>query len=209
MPSFVLHKLSFSKVEKEKESGGSRTDLGQQRHVEAFSRPHLPPGAQSPEQAISSASSPQPLDYESCDQYDLKVEVQNEVPLQAAAPRAERDQARVSVQVRDVNEAPVFQENPLRTSLAEGAAPGTPVATFSARDPDTQQLQRLRCLPGTLGVKQRELIAPSPHFPARARSTAEGSHQGIGQRVEGSSVCSLTIQGVSSPMCAHIGVTLF
>ncbi|CAK6436890.1 unnamed protein product [Pipistrellus nathusii] len=85
-----------------------------------------------------------PLDYESCDQYDLKVEVQNEVPLQAAAPKPERDQARVSVQVRDVNEAPVFQENPLRTSLAEGAAPGTPVATFSARDPDTQQLQRLR-----------------------------------------------------------------
>ncbi|XP_045438544.1 cadherin-15 isoform X2 [Pipistrellus kuhlii] len=85
-----------------------------------------------------------PLDYESRDQYDLTVEVQNEVPLQAAAPRAERGQARVSVQVRDVNEAPVFQENPLRTSLAEGAAPGTPVATFSARDPDTQQLQRLR-----------------------------------------------------------------
>lgn len=87
--------------------------------------------------------------------------MQNEVPLQAAAPRAERDQARVSVQVRDVNEAPVFQENPLRTSLAEGAAPGTPVATFSARDPDTQQLQRLRCLPGTLRVKQRELITHS------------------------------------------------
>ncbi|XP_061243010.1 cadherin-15 isoform X2 [Bos javanicus] len=37
----------------------------------------------------------------------------------------------------------VVKENPLRTSLAEGAAPGTPVATFSARDPDTQQLQRL------------------------------------------------------------------
>lgn len=86
----------------------------------------------------------QPLDYESREWYDLKVAVQNEAPLQAAAPRAERGQARVSVQVRDVNEAPVFQENPLRTSLAEGAAPGTPVATFSARDPDTQQLQRLR-----------------------------------------------------------------
>ncbi|XP_070307499.1 cadherin-15 isoform X3 [Odocoileus virginianus] len=37
----------------------------------------------------------------------------------------------------------VVKENPLRTSLAEGAAPGTPVATFSARDPDTQQPQRL------------------------------------------------------------------
>ncbi|XP_057390406.1 cadherin-15 isoform X2 [Balaenoptera acutorostrata] len=84
-----------------------------------------------------------PLDFESRERYDLKVAVQNEAPLQAAAPRAARGQARVRVQVRDVNEAPVFQENPLRTSLAEGAAPGTPVATFSARDPDTQQPQRL------------------------------------------------------------------
>nr|XP_045362626.1 cadherin-15 [Camelus bactrianus] len=94
----------------------------------------------------------QPLPPDMCDlhaqlqthhRYDLRVAVQSEGPLQATAPWAERGQARVSVQVRDVNEAPVFQENPLRTSLAEGAAPGTPVATFSARDPDTQQLQRL------------------------------------------------------------------
>ena len=73
------------------------------------------------------------------------MEVQNEAPLQAAAPRAGRGQASVHVQVQDVNEAPVFQENPLRTSLPEGALPGTPVASFSARDPpDTHQLQRLR-----------------------------------------------------------------
>ncbi|XP_004600858.1 cadherin-15 [Sorex araneus] len=85
-----------------------------------------------------------PLDYESCEHHYLKIGVQNEAPLQAATPRAERGQARVSVRVQDVNEPPVFQENPLRTSLAEGAAPGTPVATFSARDPDTHQLQRLR-----------------------------------------------------------------
>ncbi|XP_032709651.1 cadherin-15 isoform X2 [Lontra canadensis] len=84
-----------------------------------------------------------PLDYERRDQYDLTVAVQNEAPLQAAAPRAQRGQARIHVQVQDVNEAPVFQENPLRTSLPEGALPGTPVATFSAQDPDTQQPQRL------------------------------------------------------------------
>ncbi|XP_039744573.1 cadherin-15 [Pteropus medius] len=84
-----------------------------------------------------------PLDYENCDQYDLRVVVRNEAPLQAVASRPERGQAWVRVQVQDVNEAPVFQENPLRTSLAEGAAPGTPVAAFSAQDPDTQQLQRL------------------------------------------------------------------
>uniref|UniRef100_A0A2K5ETV3 Cadherin 15 n=1 Tax=Aotus nancymaae TaxID=37293 RepID=A0A2K5ETV3_AOTNA len=89
------------------------------------------------------ASFPQALDYESCERYELKVSVENEAPLQAAAPRAEWGQARVRVHVQDTNEAPVFQENPLRTSLAEGAPPGTLVATFSARDPDTEQLQRL------------------------------------------------------------------
>ncbi|KAM9191586.1 cadherin-15 [Dugong dugon] len=84
-----------------------------------------------------------PLDHESHEHYQLRVSVQNEAPLQAAAPRTTRGQAMVSVHVQDINEAPLFHENPLQTSLAEGAAPGTPVATFSARDPDTQQLQRL------------------------------------------------------------------
>ncbi|KAM5134634.1 cadherin-15 isoform 1-T1 [Callospermophilus lateralis] len=84
-----------------------------------------------------------PLDHESREHYELMVTVQNEAPLQAAAPRAQRGQARVSVRVQDTNEAPVFPESPLRTSLAEGAPPGTPVALFSARDPDTQQLQRI------------------------------------------------------------------
>uniref|UniRef100_A0A2K6AAR2 Cadherin 15 n=1 Tax=Mandrillus leucophaeus TaxID=9568 RepID=A0A2K6AAR2_MANLE len=78
-----------------------------------------------------------------CEHYELKVLVQNEAPLQAAAPRAERSQAKVRVHVQDTNEPPVFQENPLRTSLAEGAPPGTLVAIFSAWDPDTEQLQRL------------------------------------------------------------------
>lgn len=108
--------------------------------------------------------------------------VQNEAPLQAAAPRAQRGQARIHVQVQDVNEAPVFQENPLRTSLPEGALPGTPVATFSAQDPDTQQLQRLRWGPqGEAEGAQGPLV----HCPARARSTA---HPAL--RAEGSSVCA-------------------
>ncbi|XP_076989406.1 cadherin-15 [Tamandua tetradactyla] len=84
-----------------------------------------------------------PLDHESCALHQLRVAVQNEAPLHAAAPKPRRGQATVSVRVQDTNEAPEFLENPLRTSLAEGAAPGTHVAIFSARDPDTQQLQRL------------------------------------------------------------------
>ncbi|XP_023560979.1 cadherin-15 isoform X2 [Octodon degus] len=84
-----------------------------------------------------------PLDYESCAQYELRVSVQNEAPLQAAAPRSRQGQARLSIRVQDINEAPVFPKNPLRTSLAEGAPPGTFVATFSAQDPDVEQLQRV------------------------------------------------------------------
>uniref|UniRef100_A0A8C6R7I0 Cadherin-15 n=1 Tax=Nannospalax galili TaxID=1026970 RepID=A0A8C6R7I0_NANGA len=84
-----------------------------------------------------------PLDYESHERYELRVSVQNEAPIQATTPRAQRGQTRVSVWVQDTNEAPVFPENPLRTSLAEGAPPGTSVVTFSARDPDTQQPQRI------------------------------------------------------------------
>ncbi|XP_012578306.1 PREDICTED: cadherin-15 [Condylura cristata] len=84
-----------------------------------------------------------PLDFEDREQHHLTLVVQNVAPLQAAAARAARGQAKVSVVVQDVNEPPVFPENPLRTSLAEGAAPGTPVVAFSARDPDMQQLQRL------------------------------------------------------------------
>lgn len=97
---------------------------------------------------------PQPLDYESREQYELRVSVQNEAPLQTAAPRARRGQTRVSVWVQDTNEAPVFPENPLRTSIAEGAPPGTSVVTFSARDPDTEQLQRVRWgAPGSCGFR--------------------------------------------------------
>lgn len=106
--------------------------------------------------------------------------VRNEAPLQAAAPRAQRGQARIHVQVQDINEAPVFQENPLRTSLPEGALPGTPVATFSAQDPDTQQPQRLRWGPR---VEAEGAQGPLVHCPARTRSTAD-----LAQRTEGSSV---------------------
>ncbi|XP_051830729.1 cadherin-15 [Antechinus flavipes] len=84
-----------------------------------------------------------PLDHESRERYQLRVAVQNEAPLQAAAPKAARGSAAVTVEVRDVNEPPVFHSNPLRASVAEGAAPGTTVATFSARDPDTRQHQRV------------------------------------------------------------------
>lgn len=133
--------------------------------------------------------------------------VQNEAPLQAAAPRAERGQARVSVRVQDVNEAPVFQENPLRTSLPEGVLPGTPVATFSAQDPDTEQLQRLRWgTPGVGGPRGRREGATGPfvYFPARSRSIV--GFPSVLWPVGRGLICLCASLRVHA--CVHVGVNL-
>lgn len=78
------------------------------------------------------------------DRFELTVSVQNERPLEPVAAAGPRALATVRVQVRDVNEAPIFRENPRRVSVPEGAPPGTPVTTFTASDPDSRQLQTLR-----------------------------------------------------------------
>ncbi|XP_075290064.1 cadherin-15 isoform X1 [Opisthocomus hoazin] len=84
-----------------------------------------------------------PLDHEARDRFELTVSVRNERPLEPAAPASPRALATVRVRVRDVNEAPVFRENPRRVSVLEGTPPGTPVTTYTASDPDTRQLQTL------------------------------------------------------------------
>ncbi|NXP78792.1 CAD15 protein, partial [Ramphastos sulfuratus] len=84
-----------------------------------------------------------PLDHEVRDRFELTLSVQNEQPLEPVAAASPRALATVRVQVRDVNEAPVFRENPRRVSVLEGAPPGTPVTTFTASDPDSRQLQTL------------------------------------------------------------------
>ncbi|NXT30006.1 CAD15 protein, partial [Syrrhaptes paradoxus] len=84
-----------------------------------------------------------PLDHEVRDRFELTVSVQNERPLEPTAPTSPRALATVRVRVRDVNEAPVFRENPRRVSVPEGTPPGTPITTYTASDPDTRQLQTL------------------------------------------------------------------
>ncbi|NWX98447.1 CAD15 protein, partial [Nothoprocta ornata] len=85
----------------------------------------------------------QPLDHERRDRFELTVSVQNERAPAAGARGSARALATVHVRVRDVNEAPVFRENPRRLSVPEGAAPGTELLAFTASDPDTRQLQTL------------------------------------------------------------------
>ncbi|NXX54177.1 CAD15 protein, partial [Scopus umbretta] len=92
---------------------------------------------------LTRGSSRQPLDHEVRDRFELTVSVQNEQPLEPGAPASPRALATVRVRVRDVNEAPIFRENPRRVSVLEGAPPGTPVTTYTASDPDTRQLQTL------------------------------------------------------------------
>uniref|UniRef100_A0A8C3Y4N5 Cadherin-15 n=1 Tax=Catharus ustulatus TaxID=91951 RepID=A0A8C3Y4N5_CATUS len=84
-----------------------------------------------------------PLDHEVRDRFELTVSVQNERPLEPSAPASPRALATVRVRVRDVNEAPVFRENPRRISVLEGTPPGTPITTYTASDPDTHQIQTL------------------------------------------------------------------
>ncbi|NXE68443.1 CAD15 protein, partial [Calcarius ornatus] len=84
-----------------------------------------------------------PLDHEVRDRFELTVSVQNERPLESSAAGSPRALATVRVRVRDVNEAPAFRENPRRISVLEGTPPGTAITTYTASDPDTQQLQSL------------------------------------------------------------------
>ncbi|NWY37662.1 CAD15 protein, partial [Sylvia atricapilla] len=84
-----------------------------------------------------------PLDHEVRDRFELTVSVQNERPLEPSVPASPRALATVRVRVRDVNEAPVFRENPRRISVLEGTPPGTAIATYTASDPDTHQIQTL------------------------------------------------------------------
>ncbi|NWV34177.1 CAD15 protein, partial [Grantiella picta] len=115
-----------------------------------------------------------PLDHEVRDRFELTVSVQNERPLEPSVPASPRALATVRVKVRDVNEAPVFRDNPRRISVLEGTAPGTAITTYTASDPDTHQIQsisyallydpadwlRLDPHSGTVRTK-RELLHPS------------------------------------------------
>uniref|UniRef100_A0A8B9DEE1 Cadherin 15 n=1 Tax=Anser cygnoides TaxID=8845 RepID=A0A8B9DEE1_ANSCY len=116
-----------------------------------------------------------PLDHEVRDRFQLTVSVQNQQPLEPVAPGSPRALATVQVRVRDVNEAPVFRENPRRVSVPEGAPPGTPVTTYTASDPDTRQLQTLSLLLGATDDDQPPHGAPfhfqlSPQHPQLARN---------------------------------------
>uniref|UniRef100_A0A663DUB5 Cadherin 15 n=1 Tax=Aquila chrysaetos chrysaetos TaxID=223781 RepID=A0A663DUB5_AQUCH len=104
-----------------------------------------------------------PLDHEVRDRFELTVSVQNEQPLEPTAPASPRALATVRVRVRDVNEAPIFRENPRRVSVLEGAPPRHPrhhVHCHYALLYDPADWLQLDPHVGTVRTK-RELLHPS------------------------------------------------
>uniref|UniRef100_A0A8B9G5H6 Cadherin domain-containing protein n=1 Tax=Amazona collaria TaxID=241587 RepID=A0A8B9G5H6_9PSIT len=85
------------------------------------------------------------LDYEAKRQFVLHVAVTNEGPFAVKLPVAT---ATVTVNVEDVNEAPVFEPPARLTRVPEDVPLGQTLASCTARDPDKAQGQRIKYLVG-------------------------------------------------------------
>ncbi|KAF1575880.1 hypothetical protein FQV11_0004939, partial [Eudyptes moseleyi] len=85
------------------------------------------------------------LDYEAKKQFVLHVVVANEAPFAVKLPTAT---ATVTVNVEDVNEAPVFDPPVQLARVPEDVPPGQTLASCTAQDPDKAQGQRIKYLVG-------------------------------------------------------------
>lgn len=74
----------------------------------------------------------------------LTVVVANQAPLAEGIQSSLQYTAGVTVSVRDVNEAPIFPENPKMVRFEEGVPSGTIITTLTARDPDTFMQQSIQ-----------------------------------------------------------------
>ncbi|KAM6063907.1 LOW QUALITY PROTEIN: B-cadherin-like [Theristicus caerulescens] len=85
------------------------------------------------------------LDYEAKKQFVLHVAVANEAPFAVKLPTAT---ATVTVNVEDVNEAPIFDPPVQLARVPEDVPPGQTLASCTAQDPDKAQGQRIKYLVG-------------------------------------------------------------
>ncbi|KAJ7312186.1 hypothetical protein JRQ81_006546 [Phrynocephalus forsythii] len=81
------------------------------------------------------------LDFEVREQFTLQVAVTNEVPFVVKLPTST---ATVSINVKDVNEAPVFVPPIWKAQVSEDIPVGQKITAFTAQDPDRRQTQRIR-----------------------------------------------------------------
>ncbi|NXS68388.1 CADHK protein, partial [Pandion haliaetus] len=106
----------------------------------SVSAPSLPTVGCCPSPPLS-----QGLDYEAKKQFVLHVAVTNEDPFAVKLPTAT---ATVTVNVEDVNEAPVFDPLVRLARVPEDVPPGQTLASCTAQDPDKAQGQRIKYLVG-------------------------------------------------------------
>uniref|UniRef100_A0A3Q1FQN5 Cadherin-13 n=1 Tax=Acanthochromis polyacanthus TaxID=80966 RepID=A0A3Q1FQN5_9TELE len=85
-----------------------------------------------------------PLDYESTMFHTLYIRVENEDPLVPDVGYGPSSTATVRVTVEDINEGPVFFPDPLVVTKVENIPVGSVVASLSATDPDTLEIQSIR-----------------------------------------------------------------
>ncbi|MGH0125326.1 UNVERIFIED_CONTAM: hypothetical protein FKN15_022915 [Acipenser sinensis] len=78
------------------------------------------------------------LDYETTRQYTLFVTVKNEEPFTSTLPTAT---ATITVNVEDVNEAPIFNPLVKRVVVEENMPIGSTVTVYTATDPDKEMKQ--------------------------------------------------------------------
>ncbi|XP_066510276.1 B-cadherin-like [Hoplias malabaricus] len=82
-----------------------------------------------------------PLDFEANPKYTLLVVVENDVPFAKPMPTST---ATVTVNVLDVNEAPVFDPQVKEISVPEDTAVGSQLTVYTATDPDTARTQTVK-----------------------------------------------------------------
>uniref|UniRef100_A0AAR2IIY3 Cadherin-4 n=2 Tax=Pygocentrus nattereri TaxID=42514 RepID=A0AAR2IIY3_PYGNA len=85
-----------------------------------------------------------PVDFEMNRAFMLTVVVSNQAPLAEGVQASLQYTAGVTISVKDINEAPVFPDNPKMVRFEEGVPAGTIITTFAAKDPDTFMQQSIR-----------------------------------------------------------------
>ncbi|KAM9625367.1 LOW QUALITY PROTEIN: cadherin-3 [Morphnus guianensis] len=124
------------------------TDPASNEGILRTAKVRVPPCVPPPLPAVGCCPSPplsQGLDYEAKKQFVLHVAVANEAPFAVKLPTAT---ATVTVNVEDVNEAPVFDPPVQLARVPEDVPPGQTLASCTAQDPDKAQGQRIKYLVG-------------------------------------------------------------
>ncbi|XP_041047083.1 B-cadherin [Carcharodon carcharias] len=95
-----------------------------------------------------------PLDYEKSKQHRVIVEVKNEIEFTSTMPLSS---ATVIINVKDANEAPIFNPEIKEDQQPENLPVGSTITAYTAKDPDTAQVQTIRYRMGSDPAKWFEI----------------------------------------------------